>query len=258
MLSFTCIRSRERINLFKEFDEEERENLKKFNVILEDREYNHTEYSSLSEKLTDYFEEYDKVEKLGISYKKYDELTQNFSELQIKYKINFVEDTSNERLRLYKLLSKEDIVKLQKLHIFIVDKGYVWSELEVLESVLKEQIEKLSEIEITQEEFEIFIKNFRNIKELYYGEEAGFRLTNKSYNIFKLMSDKDKEIIQKLGISLEDRAYTPKEFIFDITSKISDYNYSIFGTNISKIEALLLYERFCNIIYENINYCYEW
>jgi len=140
MLSFTCIRSRERINLFKEFDEEERENLKKFNVILEDREYNHTEYSSLSEKLTDYFEEYDKVEKLGISYKKYDELTQNFSELQIKYKINFVEDTSNERLRLYKLLSKEDIVKLQKLHIFIVDNGYVWGEIEVLESVLKEQI----------------------------------------------------------------------------------------------------------------------
>ena len=258
MLSFTCIRSRERINLFNEFDEEEREYLKKFNVILEDKEYDHTEYSNLSDRLTEYFEEYDKVAKLDISYDKYDELTQKFSEIQIRYKINFVDDTSNERLQLYKLLSKEDIEMLQKLHIYIVDKGYVWSELENLENTLKEQIGKLSEIKISQEEFEIFIKNFKNIKELYYGEKAGFHLSDKSYNIFRLMNDQDKEIIKQLGILLEDREYTPKEFIFDITSKIYDYNYSIFGTNITKVEAWLLYERFCNIIYENINYCYEW
>lgn len=118
---------------------------------------------------------------------------------------------------------------------------------------LKIQIENISDIEITQKEFEVFMKNWNKIEELYvidnYKEE--------NYNIYRLLTEKDIMILKKLGANLEDKEYTRDEFL-TILSKVNQYALSIFGTGMNRKEGLQLYKRICKIIYENINYCYEW
>lgn len=253
MLDFCNICSREKVNLYKELSKEDRELLEKFDIKIENKEYEKDEYYDLLGQLTEYFEEYEKVAELGLDYNDYDELESRFYEIELKYKVNYMNATSFYRLQLYKLLSSEDLEKLRKLYIFIVDKGYIWEELELVLLHLKIQIEKISDIEITQEEFEVFMKNWNKIEELYvidnYKEE--------NYNIYRLLTKKDTMILKKLGANLEDKEYTRDEFL-TILSKVNHHALSIFGTGMTRKEGLQLYKRICKIIYENINYCYEW
>lgn len=98
MLNFCNICSREKINLYKELSKEDRELLEKFNIKIENKEYEKDEYYDLLGQLTEYFEEYEKVAELGIDYNDYDELEARFYEIELKYKVNYMNATSFYRL----------------------------------------------------------------------------------------------------------------------------------------------------------------
>lgn len=264
MLSVARIYSKEKVNLYRLLSEKDRDTFEKLKIKIEDRPYELSEYQELRNKSIDYARKYAKVKRRGVAYKDYDEANLNLFGLDVKFNINHYSLERNYRLQLYKLLDEEDIQKLDKLRIKIYDKGYVWEELLILEIELEDSIRRLSELDISQEDFENVVKKWHKVELLYLKDQerrlesgVGYGKNEIKFNIYKYMDKKDIETLKKLGINIEDRGI-PFEEKIPLDYELAKYKITIFGSGISKEEAEKLHQKICNIIHINMNYAYEW
>lgn len=158
----------------------------------------------------------------------------------------------NEAINIYQTLNEREKYILEKLEI--VERDLEASQLRCTIHSMIRQAERISQLPITDEEFISALKNFEKSHDKFF-KDIEFISTENDYpnikfNIYSTLSDKDKRIIEMLGIQLEDKEITSKRYA-EIDNQLVNNLLMKFGTGIKEKECCELIEKIKKFAYRN-------